>query len=204
VTRSAFGRSTVTVRPRQAQSGRQSVAVKLRSIVDRDMDQHRKGLVGVFSPSVDMCPNYSFSSTSIRIRVRSPSASSGSRDPSARRFALNVLAWSSSGRLRSSGAAKARRWAFGKSKFASQFNVIGFVWSPRQNFLFTKIGKCVYSGPSRFDKRGVRVVTDVEAGGDGRGVCRATSDMTLGLRRRVVLAPLGWCQVRKAMTCARR
>ena len=39
---------------------------------------------------------------------------------------------------------------------------------------------------------------------DGRGLCRATSGTKRGRRRRVVLAPLGWCQAREAMTCERR
>jgi hypothetical protein len=56
---------------------------------------------------------------------------------------------------------------------------------------FTKIVKCV--APSRLGLRGGRVVTDVEAGSDGRELQRLTSDVARGRRKRVVLAPLGWC-----------
>ena len=88
---------------------------------------------------------------------------------------------------------------------------------PAQRFLFTKNRNCAYSVPSCSDLRGVRVVTDVEAGCDGRGghcgramsirlrqnvggtgtkpVERFLRKACRGLRRRVVLAPLGWCQV---------
>jgi hypothetical protein len=45
-----------------------------------------------------------------------------------------------------------------------------------QKFLFTKIRNRGYLTPSRLDRRGVRVVTDVAAGGSGRGRHHRTSD----------------------------
>jgi hypothetical protein len=82
---------------------------------------------------------------------------------------------------------------FGKTKFVNRFNVIQLFGPLQARFLFTKNGKYAYLAPSRLGKRGGRVVTDVEAGSDGRELHRLTSDVARGRRKRVVLAPLGWC-----------
>jgi len=54
---------------------------------------------------------------------------------------------------------------------------------------------------SRTRKRGVRVVTNVERGMRWTRAVPRDERYRRGRRRRVVLAPLGWCQVWRAMTC---
>jgi hypothetical protein len=75
---------------------------------------------------------------------------------------------------------------------------IAFVQPGREKDLSSDIRKIMFSWriPPRHEGR-MRIVTKRGAGSDGRGLHHATNDAGCGRRSRVVLAPLGWRQVRE-------